>query len=85
MAHEHDSAMRDLVDSSGRNSIPQCCCGRSGCAFLAHSCKVLEAVEQDARMAAELGQVCYHSYYSLLPCRNSLVLLVLVLYFVPGG
>ncbi|KIW08664.1 uncharacterized protein PV09_00617 [Verruconis gallopava] len=33
-----------------------CCCGRADCVFLAHSCKVLDAVQRDARKAGELGQ-----------------------------
>jgi hypothetical protein len=38
-------------------SIPQCCCGQADCAFLAHTCGVLEDVQRDARTAGELGQV----------------------------
>ena len=62
-SHE-DEVMSGSRDGDG---IPQCCCGRRDCAFRAHSCKLLEAVERDARTAGELGQVCYLSlFYSLL-------------------
>jgi len=38
--------------------IPRCCCGRPDCAFLAHTCNLLDKVKRDARTAGELGQVC---------------------------
>lgn len=51
------------------NDIPRCCCGRPDCAFLAHSCKLLESVKRDARTAGELGQVCCAGLYcSLVHC-----------------
>ncbi|KAF2112100.1 hypothetical protein BDV96DRAFT_581119 [Lophiotrema nucula] len=39
-----------------RSSIPQCCCGSSDCAFLAHNSKVLDGLEKDVHKAAQLGQ-----------------------------
>jgi hypothetical protein len=42
---------------AGSSSIPQCCCGSSDCAFLAHSGRLLEGLERDVSRAAQLGQV----------------------------
>lgn len=36
---------------------PQCCCGSTDCAFLAHNGKLLEGLERDVSRAAQLGQV----------------------------
>ncbi|CAI6266953.1 unnamed protein product [Periconia digitata] len=41
---------------SSSNSIPQCCCGSTDCAFLAHNGKLLEGLERDVSKAAQLGQ-----------------------------
>lgn len=35
---------------------PQCCCGSTDCAFLAHTGKLLEGLERDVSRAAQLGQ-----------------------------
>lgn len=43
-----------ITRSSG--SIPQCCCGSSNCAYLAHNGKLLEGLERDVSKAAQLGQ-----------------------------
>ena len=40
------------------SSIPQCCCGRTDCPFLAHTGTLLEGLERDVQTAAQLGQVC---------------------------
>ncbi|OHF01522.1 hypothetical protein CORC01_03278 [Colletotrichum orchidophilum] len=34
----------------------RCCCGRHDCAYLKHSCSVLETVEKDVHTAAKLGK-----------------------------
>ncbi|KAM0279208.1 hypothetical protein ACHAQH_004753 [Verticillium albo-atrum] len=34
----------------------RCCCGHDDCAYLKHSCDVLDTVEQDVHTAAKLGQ-----------------------------
>ncbi|KAM0333966.1 hypothetical protein ACHAQA_000984 [Verticillium albo-atrum] len=34
----------------------RCCCGHEDCAYLKHSCDVLDTVEQDVHTAAKLGQ-----------------------------
>ncbi|EGY15552.1 uncharacterized protein VDAG_06716 [Verticillium dahliae VdLs.17] len=34
----------------------RCCCGHDDCAYLKHSCHVLDTVEQDVHTAAKLGQ-----------------------------
>ncbi|OCL09809.1 hypothetical protein AOQ84DRAFT_431152 [Glonium stellatum] len=36
--------------------IPQCCCGRFDCPFLAHTGTLLEGLERDVQTAAQLGQ-----------------------------
>ncbi|XTI92759.1 hypothetical protein V2W45_1472271 [Cenococcum geophilum] len=38
------------------SSIPQCCCGRTDCPFLAHTGTLLEGLERDVQTAARLGQ-----------------------------
>lgn len=57
-----ESSMHDPKDDShdgGDNrSLPQCCCGRPECPFLAHSCQLLEGLEKDVQTAARMGQVC---------------------------
>ncbi|TDZ24946.1 hypothetical protein Cob_v002040 [Colletotrichum orbiculare MAFF 240422] len=37
-------------------STLRCCCGRNDCAFLKHSCIVLDTVEKDVHTAAKLGK-----------------------------
>ncbi|EOD43659.1 hypothetical protein UCRNP2_9655 [Neofusicoccum parvum UCRNP2] len=37
-------------------TIPQCCCGRTDCAFLSHNGELLESLERDVQTAAQLGQ-----------------------------
>ncbi|OCK75073.1 hypothetical protein K432DRAFT_180784 [Lepidopterella palustris CBS 459.81] len=39
-----------------QDSIPQCCCGRTDCPFLAHTGTLLEGLERDVQTAAQLGQ-----------------------------
>jgi len=56
-SRHYEGGEEESLDMAGDGSIPQCCCGRTDCAFRAHSCKLLEAVERDARTAGELGQV----------------------------
>ncbi|KAK1971622.1 hypothetical protein LY78DRAFT_76396 [Colletotrichum sublineola] len=34
----------------------QCCCGRTDCAYLRHSCSILETVEKDVHTAAKMGK-----------------------------
>ncbi|PVH94358.1 hypothetical protein DM02DRAFT_539589, partial [Periconia macrospinosa] len=41
---------------AGSTNIPQCCCGSTDCAFLAHNGKLLEGLERDVSKAAQLGQ-----------------------------
>lgn len=50
-----------VMEGSSRppeSSIPQCCCGRTDCPFLAHTGTLLEGLERDVQTAARLGQVC---------------------------
>jgi hypothetical protein len=63
MGDNEHSAPGDNTALAEDSSIPQCCCGRADCAFLAHSCNVLDAVQRDARTAGELGQVRYPFRY----------------------
>jgi len=47
------------------DDIPHCCCGKPDCTFRTHSCKLLQKVKRDARIAGELGQVCYSGLVTL--------------------
>ncbi|KKY19853.1 hypothetical protein UCDDS831_g05138 [Diplodia seriata] len=42
--------------TSASSGIPQCCCGRTDCAFLSHNGELLESLERDVQTAAQLGQ-----------------------------
>ncbi|KAK0653980.1 hypothetical protein DIS24_g5670 [Lasiodiplodia hormozganensis] len=42
--------------TSASPGIPQCCCGRTDCAFLSHNGELLESLERDVQTAAQLGQ-----------------------------
>ncbi|OJD35832.1 uncharacterized protein BKCO1_15000114 [Diplodia corticola] len=42
--------------TSAEPGIPQCCCGRTDCAFLSHNGELLESLERDVQTAAQLGQ-----------------------------
>ncbi|KAI3549564.1 hypothetical protein CSPX01_02215 [Colletotrichum filicis] len=52
--------MADFVQTSAprpdEGSRMRCCCGRNDCAYLKHSCSVLETVEKDVHTAAKLGK-----------------------------
>lgn len=54
-------AMADFVPTSTARPDDgpklRCCCGRNDCAFLKHSCTLLETVEKDVHTAAKLGKV----------------------------
>lgn len=54
-------AMADFVQTPAarpdEGSKLRCCCGRNDCAYLRHSCSVLETVEKDVHTAAKLGKV----------------------------
>ena len=43
----------------GPRGIPQCCCGRPECPFLAHSGQLLDGLEKDVQTAARMGQVSF--------------------------
>ncbi|KAF2496578.1 hypothetical protein BU16DRAFT_616704 [Lophium mytilinum] len=43
-------------DETRIQHIPQCCCGRTDCPFLAHTGTLLEGLERDVSTAAQLGQ-----------------------------
>ncbi|WYZ42134.1 hypothetical protein EsH8_V_001029 [Colletotrichum jinshuiense] len=53
-------AMADFVQTPAarpdEGSKLRCCCGRNDCAYLRHSCSVLETVEKDVHTAAKLGK-----------------------------
>ncbi|KAL0930203.1 uncharacterized protein CTRU02_215023 [Colletotrichum truncatum] len=53
-------AMADFVPTSAARPADdlklRCCCGRNDCAFLKHSCTVLDTVEKDVHTAAKLGK-----------------------------
>ncbi|KAJ0339206.1 hypothetical protein COL922a_004738 [Colletotrichum nupharicola] len=53
-------AMADFVPTSTARPDDgpklRCCCGRNDCAFLKHSCTLLETVEKDVHTAAKLGK-----------------------------
>jgi hypothetical protein len=58
-AHEMsaESSIHDAKDDGEGRAVPQCCCGRPECPFLAHSCQLLEGLEKDVQTAARMGQV----------------------------
>lgn len=60
--------MADFVSTSAprpdEGSRMRCCCGRNDCAYLKHSCSVLETVEKDVHTAAKLGKVRPRSSFS---------------------
>ncbi|GKT90407.1 hypothetical protein Ct61P_08257 [Colletotrichum tofieldiae] len=53
-------AMADFVQTPAAHpdeaSRMRCCCGRTDCVYLKHSCSVLETVEKDVHTAAKLGK-----------------------------
>ncbi|KAF9882481.1 hypothetical protein CkaCkLH20_00517 [Colletotrichum karsti] len=73
-------AMADFVPSSATHphsdSKLRCCCGRDDCAFLKHSCTVLDTVEKDVHTAAKLGKalLARHEAYMADAERDRLAL-----------
>ncbi|KAJ0326435.1 hypothetical protein COL5a_006945 [Colletotrichum fioriniae] len=64
--------MADFVSTSAprpdEGSRMRCCCGRNDCAYLKHSCSVLETVEKDVHTAAKLGKPA-NSAFATKPLR----------------
>lgn len=57
--------------TSASPGIPQCCCGRTDCAFLSHNGELLESLERDVQTAAQLGQVSATALFH--PAANTLL------------
>lgn len=46
-----------IPDTQQQRSTLKCCCGRRDCAFLVHNGEVLDKLEGDVTLAAQMGQV----------------------------
>ncbi|KAI9644080.1 hypothetical protein NHQ30_007432 [Ciborinia camelliae] len=64
--------LSDLIDhipqsNDQQRSTLKCCCGRKDCAFLLHNGEVLEKLEGDVTLAAQMGQALLerHEHYML--------------------
>lgn len=57
MAHLSDLIDHIPISDEQERSTLKCCCGRKECAFLLHNGEVLDKLEGDVTLAAQMGQV----------------------------
>lgn len=55
--HRGELHAQSLDGMHHQSAEPQCCCGRTQCAYLVQNRLALEDLEQDVKSAARVGQV----------------------------
>ncbi|KAM0315060.1 hypothetical protein ACHAO8_004166 [Botrytis cinerea] len=67
MAHLSDLIDHIPISDEQQRSTLKCCCGRRDCAFLLHNGEVLDKLEGDVTLAAQMGQALLerHEHYML--------------------
>lgn len=61
----------DLQNNEQHSNTLKCCCGRKDCAFLVHNGEIVDKLEGDVTLAAQMGQVGFPSLS--LPLSRSYV------------